>query len=419
MQESNSCGLAIARDERLEDMAAVNAVIRSEMAFWPEFFAESMKTLMQGCGTSPKGDYEDGKPSALADHLQMMFPTFAQFKAIKAANIDTPQATVDMTTRIRNRLIQNAWSQQQCYLQCVPAPEGHCELKDRKGGKPKLDKTPEFWCPPKSNEMCQAVCWQGGVDAGNVPLYGIEELGGMPWNLDARHIFQASYDAYNLNSIVSYKLVADGPLTGWSDNGAIMRSSPPLLSVARSKYTQVQDVRPKGDHKAEPGRWLPCSIGNQWGDQSEAFWAAGQWTQAQQPARLAARCRDNFNLAVGHKKEPGLFYVNQCRLLTSVAYSKDLGKSVKGKEEEWDHQNCADLVKWVDEQTPNLRKGRSPAQVDFEVTRHVCKNPGNSIFRHAKKGLCSTDAAGEGYCETLRKVHSGCKAWWKKNKHNL
>jgi len=244
-----------------------------------------------------------------------------------------------------------------------------------------------------------------------------------PWDLDPNQIYLASWQAYSLDPTASYDMVRNSQLVTWNNGQTDQQTSLPLLPVSHSLYTKIHDFSPDHDKKMETGRWVPCNVGDRWGNESEAFWSAGHWAEAEGRTFLPSRCRDNLSKTMGANNHPGLFYTNQCRLLTSVVYSEGDQQIHKPLRNDGDYDRCVQWISQTEDDVTEMRgKGMSEDDIEVDVTWKLC-SAGKSSLRRILDGndreTCQRDddahSDNEGYCKTPMFTEDGCKAWRKKH----
>ncbi|KAK3644333.1 hypothetical protein LTR56_005425 [Elasticomyces elasticus] len=246
IEANPECGIAIAEDRRYEDFANVNRQLAEDLTYWPMYIEAAMSEVIKGSGTGPNGTYVPDEFSEFATHLMAAFTNASDYHRMVEQNKRAAATQGMLKHKYTVASIQKVWSGQHGSLQCGPNPvPGQCQYLDIKGYHRNPAEHPELYCPPKSpNMICQAVNWQGGTDAGNVPLHGIANLTDPVWQLKATDIYEASLQAYSYNSTASYIMVQDGQLGQWELDGNIRYDTVPLLAVSYSEFMRIQELTP-------------------------------------------------------------------------------------------------------------------------------------------------------------------------------
>ena len=441
MAENDDCGIAQVEDKRFDHLDAINKGFAVELEAWPLMIESTMERLVQGIGPGENGTYIDGRFSTFAEHLITILPNYDIYQDIRKKNAESALAVSRLRKQVTVNTIQKAWANQQCSLQCGPTPQpGVCSYHDMKADKDHKHEDgttahPEFWCPADDkNTICQAVCWQGSTDAGNVPLYGIHDLAKSEWHLNYTDVFETSWRLHQSNATAAYEIVGNGQLLAWEQDGNIRQEPLPLLAVSTSEYMIVRDVVPEGKKKKESGRWTACNVGDHWGNQSQAFWEAGHWDEFEDKGRMVWRCRENFKQSMretdtaAQDAHPGLLYANMARVLTHVVYLGNDTEYRKGRREEGDRENALSYLDFVDANIPVWRaQGRTEASIEDHTNDEICSSDGGKFdgnqrwmrrISDGQKYMYNGDESDdEGFKPTLQMVQNGCKSkkWQKKD----
>ncbi|KAK3110812.1 hypothetical protein LTR53_014512 [Teratosphaeriaceae sp. CCFEE 6253] len=443
MLKNHECGVAIAEDERFSDMARMNTLLAQSLSDFPAVITLTMEALSNGTWCSDyrngtwscensngiwSGKHEDGTGlgehgnetsidnfSELALHLIGRFPDYETYNGVQATYVNGEGVRAIIQKRNVVDLIQKAWVDQQCSLQCGPNDHpGTCSYGSSDGSNAS-GTFPEVWCPAdEPSTICQAVCWEGGTDVGNVPLYGLNST----WDhINPPNIFQASWQMFRDDPIASYAIVEHAQVLAWGDANITHTDPIPLLAVSWSDLGRIQSVEVQGKPKKEPGRWTACNV---------AVLGAGHWDEMEDHKQFAWRCRDNFKYSIsgageadGQDFHPGVLYVNQARVLTAISYSANDTDFKEGKRERGDRERAIQMLEFVDEHLPLWRnQSRSEDAIEDEITARVCRD--NTWRRHIK----STDmhngkeSEDEGYKPVLQMVQNGCHQWMKKHRRD-
>ncbi|KAK3068516.1 hypothetical protein LTR53_013855 [Teratosphaeriaceae sp. CCFEE 6253] len=417
MLKNHECGVAIAEDERFSDMARMNTLLAQSLSDFPAVITLTMEALSNGTRCSDysngtwscensngiwSGKHEDGTGlgehgnetsidnfSELALHLIGRFPDYETYNGVQATYVNGEGVRAIIQKPNVVDLIQKAWADQQCSLQCGPNDHpGTCSYGSSDGSNAS-GTFPEVWCPAdEPSTICQAVCWEGGTDVGNVPLYGLNST----WDvINPPNIFQASWQMFRDDPIASYAIVEHAQVLAWGDANITHTDPIPLLAVSWSDIGCIQSVEVQGKPKKEPGRWTACNVGDRWGNLSQPFWAAGHWAEMEDHKQLAWRCRDNFKYSISGAGEAdgqdfhlGVLYVNQARVLTAISYLANDTDFKEGKRERGDRERALQMLEFVDEHVSLWRnQSRSEDAIEDEITARLA--PSHQEHGHAQR----------------------------------
>ncbi|KAK5711024.1 hypothetical protein LTR15_012670 [Elasticomyces elasticus] len=425
--KDHACGLANVADRKFEDMEVIDTMLLKELKVWAAFIEHGAEAMGNGTGMGNEGAYTNDQTSELATQLIEKCFDAKSYQALHLASLRLDDTVNLMNEKLNARFIQTAWSDQHCSLQCEPNPhpDRWCEYREGDSSNPGSDH-PELWCPSTKDgftDICQAVCWQPSTDAGNVLLYGLNKTAGRPWYLNNTDIFEASWNAYRLDSQGSYDLVSDAQVTAWTQydsvaNTTVTRTEPlPLLAVSWSEFISIRD--PKLGHgqkkKHEIGKWTACNVGDRWGSDSKGFWNATHWDEMQDKNYLAFRCRHNLQEAMdssgGIHKHPGIYLVTSLRLFAYVLWPGD-----DVKDEDKNLPQALKILDYADSERERLHKaGFSEEATEHEIAKVLCDKHGQYWMPLPSEDT-SHDDEHEGSHETLDLVHENCPKW---NKENL
>ncbi|KAK5019814.1 hypothetical protein BJ546DRAFT_1067429 [Cryomyces antarcticus] len=353
MMRNSACGVSNPENEQFKHMSAADLLLMGAIEPIRHDLYDTYEVLNNG-----SNDGNGTEPSIMATQINNMISGFP-FRQEARSMLRNPGKVSDIfSNRLKSELIQRAWHDRPCYMHCGPRAKSSTCVHSHA-----LLSQIEF-CPTDSI-ICQAACWKDGTDMANEPLYGYDKgIDQAPWNIDLTSVVKTSWAQYEQDPVRSLTHAAEG--TAWNPSIQLDGNSVPTLAVCRSNATSIVDyTKGRSGHHDKFGRFFPCTCGDEWGSESEAFWAGANWASIQDKGAISRTCRKQLSehFFVG---DPGPFYVNMCKLNAKLVFADVAGT---GDQHAADKLACGENEARVAEM---LHTGKSKA----DVTRWLCGEAG-------------------------------------------
>lgn len=244
-------------------------------------------------------DFRDASLATFANTIGKRYSSYQMFIGADSEVFRREPLEEKLFQNFKNSLVSKAYSDQNCYLKCHPAPPNTTEhpreiIYDGPDGK-------------------QVVCLTGCFDSikgGFEQLYGLEWKYGEPatkgiWKLDEANISKVSWEAYKNRDMTGF-LPGRIDLNPYLDQ---IKDHSPILPVCFS------EIEPEFyDVKGLPVSGQMCSCGDKWGSETGMMLGASNWQGGSRKEEEASLLSCLFRLTPLSKTSPAAFLVNMCNV---------------------------------------------------------------------------------------------------------
>ncbi|KAF2113005.1 hypothetical protein BDV96DRAFT_579566 [Lophiotrema nucula] len=282
--------------------------------------------------------WDGSRPAPLAEYLRYQFSSYASFAAFRGQR-SSPLLEEKVFQNLKNSLVSKAYADEKCWVRC-----GTHGLND-----------------------CHTGCYDASIHTTD-NLYGLDPERSLaaeqdPWNLNQTRILQTSYQAYVNRDPTGY-LPGSFDLNPYQNN---VREITPVLPVCRSSFRNTN---------------FPCSCGNQYGDESDMFWAASSWASdggKKDEYKIIRECIQHLS-GLSHSN-PAAFLVNMCQVFFHAAVPPRTGSH-----QEHDNKGYyQDNLRMCDSVLEHYKNNKH--QSDKDLDHDICRIWGLQNHGHHKAGF--------------------------------